>query len=373
MGDALAWLHDAARDREARGLHRTVRPREVGNEALVDLAGNDYLGLSRHPTVLAAAVAAVEQYGAGSTGSRLVTGTLDVHLELERALARHVGAEASLVFSSGYTANLGAVTALSGPGSLVVSAAGNHASLVDACRLSRARVDVVPTGDLAAVDTALARRTEERALVVTDAVFSVTGQLAPVGQLHDIARSHGAALLVDEAHAVGVIGRSGEGACAVAGIAGEPDVVQTVTLSKALGSQGGAVVGTAAVRAHLADTARTFIFDTGLAPGSAAAALTALSLVDHERVASLRACVADLARLLELPGSDGAVLSVHVGDPAAAAAARDACTSAGLLVGCFRPPSVPDGRACLRLAGRADLGADERAWAAGVVRRAVMP
>ena len=372
MGDALAWLHDAAADRQARGLHRTVVPRAVGDGALVDLAGNDYLGLSRHPDVVAAAVAALRGYGAGATASRLVTGTLGVHLDLERALAAHVGAEAALVFSSGYAANLGAVTALSGPGTLVVSDAGNHASLVDACRLSRARVRVVPTGDLAAVEQALGDRSEERALLVTDAVFSVTGALAPVGALHDIARRHGAALLVDEAHAVGVIGATGEGACATAGIAAEPDVVQTVTLSKALGSQGGAVVGSTAVTAHLADTARTFIFDTGLAPAAAAAALAALDLVRPERVAALRDCVTDLARLLDLPASDGAVLSVHVGDAAAAAAARDACTAAGLLVGCFRPPSVPAGGACLRLAARADLGVDDRRWAADVVRRSLV-
>jgi len=371
MGDALAWLHDAALQREARGLHRTLAPRAVGADALLDLAGNDYLGLSRHPAVVAAAVQGVNTYGAGSTGSRLVTGTVDVHLELEHALAAHVGAEAALVFSSGYAANLGAVTALSGPGTLVVSDAGNHASLVDACRLSRARVEVVPTGDLAAIEESLAGRQEERALVVTDAVFSVTGALAPVALLHDIARRHGAALLVDEAHAVGVIGPSGAGACATAGIAGEPDVVQTVTLSKALGSQGGAVAGAAAVRAHLIDTARTFIFDTGLAPASAAAALAALALVEPARVHALRGCVTDLARMLDVPAAEGAVLSLHIGDPATAAAARDACTAEGVLVGCFRPPSVPDGRACLRIAGRADLTPEHRSWAAGVVRRAV--
>src|SRR4029077_18067574 len=122
-----------------------------------------------HPAVVAAAAAAVEKYGAGSTGSRLVTRTVDVHLRLDQAQAEHMGAEGGLVFSSGYTANLGAVTALAGPGSLIVSDAGNHASLVDACRLSRARVEVVPTGDLAAVESALAERVEERALVVTDA------------------------------------------------------------------------------------------------------------------------------------------------------------------------------------------------------------
>ena len=373
MGDALAWLADAAADRRRRGLSRSLMARGPGPGRLLDLAGNDYLALARHPAVVEAAVEAVRAYGAGATGSRLVTGTTELHLQLEQALADFVGAEASLVFSSGYAANLGAVTALSGPGTLVVSDAANHASLVDACRLSRARVVVVPTGDLVAVEHALVGRTEERALVVTDAVFSVSGALAPVAALHELTRRHGAALLVDEAHALGVVGSAGTGAAAAAGIAGEPDVVLTVTLSKALGSQGGAVVGSAAVRDHLVDTARTFIFDTGLAPASAGAALAALRLVEPARVAALRAAADELARLLDATPSCGAVVPVLVGDPLAAAAARDACTAAGLLVGCFRPPSVPEGQSCLRLAARADLSEADCAWAADVVRAAVAP
>jgi 8-amino-7-oxononanoate synthase len=371
MGDALAWLADAAHDRERRGLTRTLVPRGPGPRRALDLAGNDYLALSRHPDVVAAAVDAVQQYGAGATGSRLVTGTTELHVQLEQALADLVGSEAALVFSSGYAANLGAVTALSGPGTLVVSDAANHASLVDACRLSRARVVVVPTGDVAAVEAALVDRAEPRALVVTDAVFSVTGALAPLAALHDVSRRHGAALLVDEAHAVGVVGPAGAGAAAAAGIAVEPDVVLTVTLSKALGSQGGAVLGTGAVRDHLVDTARTFIFDTGLAPASAGAALAALALVDSSRVAALRRAADQLARLLDAPPTAGAVVPVGVGDAAAAASARDACAAAGLLVGCFRPPSVPHGQSCLRLAARADLTDEQSGWAADVVRAAV--
>jgi 8-amino-7-oxononanoate synthase len=168
-----------------------------------------------------------------------------------------------------------------------------------------------------------------------------------------------------------VIGPVGTGAAAAAGIAGEPDVVLTVTLSKALGSQGGAVVGSAAVRDHLVDTARTFIFDTGLAPASAGAALAALGLVDASLVGALRRVADDLARLLGATPSAGAVVPVLVGDAAAAAAARDACTAAGLLVGCFRPPSVPEGQSCLRLAARADLTDEQLAWAVGVVGGAV--
>lgn len=371
MADALGWLGAAAQERARDGLHRELTPRRPGADPLLDLASNDYLGLSRHPAVVDGAVAAARSYGAGAGGSRLVTGSTELHDELEQALAAYVGTSSGLVFSSGYLANLGVLTALTGPGSLVVSDAANHASLVDACRLSRARVVVVPTGDLGAFQSALADRTEERAVVVTDAVFSVTGALAPVAALHDLARQYGAALLVDEAHALGVVGVDGAGLCAQAGIAGEPDVVMTVTLSKALGSQGGAVLGGPDVRAHLVDTARPFIFDTALAPAAAGAALAALRLVDASRVATLRAVVTELAGLLDLPPSDGAVLPLVLGDPSRAAAARDACVAAGVRVGCFRPPSVPPGGSCLRVAARADLTADEAQRAASVIRTAV--
>jgi 8-amino-7-oxononanoate synthase len=371
MGDALDWLSDAAEDRARRGLHRELVPRGPGSSDVLDLAGNDYLALAREPAVIEAAVAAARAYGAGSTGSRLVTGTTALHQHLEETLAQFVGTETGLVFSSGYAANLGGVTALSGSGSLIVSDAGNHASLVDACRLSRARVVVVPTGDVQAVDDALRTRPERRALVVTDGVFSVSGECAPVAELHQVARENGAALFIDEAHALGVVGADGTGVSAAAGIAGEPDVVITVTLSKSLGSQGGAVLGTRLVQAHLIDTARAFIFDTALAPSCAGAALAALGLVTPQRVGALHRVVNGLAFQLHLPPTKAAVLPVPVGDPAAAVAARDACARQSVRVGCFRPPSVPVGGSCLRLTGSATLTEGEVQRAASVVSAAV--
>lgn len=367
--DALDWLDDAAAQRDAAGLHRELWPRPA-RAAGLNLASNDYLGLSRHHDVVDAAVAATREFGAGSTGSRLVTGTTSLHLALEDALAEFLGVDAALVFSSGYLANLGAVTALSGRGSLIVSDAANHASLIDACRLSGARLQVVPSGDVPEVERALAERTEPRALVVTDAVFSVTGRVAPLAALHEVARRHHAVLVVDEAHAVGVVGADGRGACQTAGIGGQPDVVMTATLSKSLGGQGGVVAGPSVVRRHLIDTARAFIFDTGLAPGSAGAALAALGLVTEGRVGRLRARVGELTARLGLPAVDSAIVRVVLGDAARAAAARDRCVEAGLQVGCFRPPSVPAGEACLRLAARADLLSDDVARAAATVQAA---
>ncbi|ABD13112.1 8-amino-7-oxononanoate synthase [Frankia casuarinae] len=357
----LAWLTDHARARAAAGLRRELRPRggpdKPGASVLVDLAGNDYLGLGRHPAVVGGGIRALRAWGAGATGSRLMTGTTTLHGELENALAAHAGFASALVFSSGYTANLAVVTALAGPGDLVVSDALNHASIVDACRLSRADVVVTPHADVAAVAAALAGRPWRRALVVTESVFSADGDLAPLTELHEAARAHGAVLVVDEAHALGVVGPAGRGALAATGLAGEPDVVATATLSKALGGQGGAVLGEAAVRDHLIDTARSFIFDTGLAPANVGSALAALEFLGAhpELPGTVRRRARQLAGLTGAPDPAGAVVSVIIGDPEPAIAAATTCRGHGVAVGCFRPPTVPVGTSRLRLAARADL------------------
>ena len=367
MSEPLRWLADDAAVREAAGLRRTLRPRPADEDGLLDLASNDYLGLARDPAVTEAAAAAAKEWGAGATGSRLVTGTTELHAELEVALAGHTGTEAALVFSSGYLANLGVLTALAGPGTLVVSDADNHASLIDACRLSRAHVVVTGHRDVGAVEAALATRSEERAFVVTDAVFSVDGERAPLAALHDAVRRHRAVLIADDAHGLGVVGERGEGAVAAAGLTGEPDVVVTVTMSKALGSQGGAVLGSQDLVGHLVDTCRPFIFDTGLAPACAGAALAALQVLAPDAppapaalAASARGAAARLAALARAAGltaatPDAAVVGVRVGRPGDAVAAAAHCLEHGIRVGCFRPPSVPDGVSRLRLTGRADL------------------
>jgi 8-amino-7-oxononanoate synthase len=356
----LAWLNEVERQRRAAGLRRSLRPRPpIATE--LDLASNDYLGLSQHPDVIDGGVAALRMWGAGATGSRLVTGDTELHQEFESELADFVGAAAGLVFSSGYTANLGAVVGLSGPGSLLVSDAHSHASLVDACRLSRARVVITPHRDVDAVDAALASRDEERAVVVTDSVFSADGALAPIRELHDVCRAHRALLLVDEAHGLGVRG-GGRGLLHELGLAGAPDVVMTTTLSKALGSQGGVVLGPSAVRAHLIDAARSFIFDTGLAPAAVGAARAALRVLKAEAwrpeaVLKHARTLAGTCGVPEVPQS--AVVSVVLGDPEVAVAAATACLDAGVRVGCFRPPTVPAGTSRLRLSARASLDAAE--------------
>jgi 8-amino-7-oxononanoate synthase len=346
----------------------------VGTE--LDLASNDYLGLSQHPAVLEGGVAALRTWGAGASGSRLVTGNTELHEELEAELAAFTGAESALVFSSGYTANIGAVAALTGPGALLVSDALTHASIVDACRLSRARVAVTPHLDVAAVEAALSGRAEERAVVATESVFSTDGGLAPLRELHEVCRRFGALLLVDEAHGLGVRGAGGQGLLHEVGLAGVPDVVMTTTLSKALGSQGGAVLGPAAVRAHLIDTARTFIFDTGLAPAAVGAALAALRvLIDQPQLAAaVLARAGQLARICDVTEEPtSAVVSVILGDPEVSVAAAAACLERGVRVGCFRPPTVPAGTSRLRLTARAALTDDEIALAAEVLAEVLGP
>ncbi|MEU5400940.1 8-amino-7-oxononanoate synthase [Streptomyces sp. NPDC005963] len=373
--DPFGWIEEELLGRERAGLVRTLRPRAVDAD-LVDLAGNDYLGLTRHPEVIGAAAAAARRWGAGATGSRLVTGSTELHAELEAALATFCGFEAALVLSSGYAANLAALTALTARGSLVVSDAGNHASIVDGCRLSRAHTVVVPHADPTAVRTALAEHGPGRALVVTDAVFSVDGDAAPLAALAAVCRPRGAALLVDDAHGLGVLGAGGQGAVSAAGLAGERGVVATVTLSKALGSQGGAVLGPVDVIAHLVNTARSFIFDTGLAPAAVGAALASLRLLEGtpQLAGRVRTVAGTLHRLLTERGltavrPDAAVVSIKAPSPRSAVEWAAECRRAGLAVGCFRPPSVPDGVSRLRLTARADLTDEQIAWAVDTIAR----
>ncbi|MGW0776702.1 8-amino-7-oxononanoate synthase [Streptomyces sp. NPDC002835] len=359
--DPFDWIDDESRRREHAGLVRTLRPRAADSD-LLDLASNDYLGLTRHPEVTEGAARAARRWGAGATGSRLVTGSTELHAELEDELADFCGFEAALVLSSGYAANLAAVTALSGRDALVVSDAGNHASVVDGCRLSRAETAVVPHADVAAVRKTLGAHPGRRALVVTDSVFSVDGDAAPLPGLADACREHGAALVVDDAHGLGVLGDGGRGGLDAAGLAGAAGTVATLTLSKSLGSQGGAVLGPARVIDHLVNTARTFIFDTGLAPAAAGGALASLRVLRREpRLASrAREVAATLHRRLTDAGltaarPDAAVVSVQAPSPGGALRWAADCRAAGLVVGCFRPPSVPDGISRIRLTARADL------------------
>ena len=362
------WLAQRAELRRERGTVRTDPVLRSGDLPLLDLASNDYLGLACDPRVVAAAHEALDRYGASASASRLVTGTLPVHHHLEAALCDLTGQPSALVFSTGYAANLGALTALSGQGAQILLDAHAHASLHDAARMSRMPHDTFAHNDPATLDVALRARRGHRLIVAVESIYSVLGDRAPLVDLVEVCARHDALLVVDEAHGIGVAG-DGRGLLFELGLVGAPDVVVTATLSKSLGSQGGAVLGAEAIRDHLLNTARPFIFDTGLAPAAAGAARAAAEIVatDASLAASVRSNAATISDICGIRASSGAVQSIPMPSPDAAVAACLELRARGVLVGCFRPPSVPDGVSRLRVTARADLATPDVAEAARLV------
>jgi 8-amino-7-oxononanoate synthase len=356
LAQEAAAIRAAGRWRQPRTFDGATGARSVldGREVLV-FGSNDYLGLATHPEVAQAAQEAAARWGTGTGGSRLLAGSPRLHRELEEALATLKGTEDAVLFPSGYQANLGTLSALARPGDLLLSDALNHASIVDGCRLARAEVEVTPHADAAAVRSALASRRagHRHALVVTDGVFSMDGDLAPLPELAEACAEHEAALVVDDAHGTGVLGR-GRGTAHELGAEGVE--VQVGTLSKALASQGGFVAGSRELCDHLRNTARPFIFSTSLSPPAAAAALAAVRLVAREpaRVDRLRENAARLRTGLQRAGwqvPDGVtpIVPVLLGHEQAAMEAMRALEQAGIYAGAVRPPTVPPGSCRIRL------------------------
>ena len=348
---------------EARSLRRSVLTPDSGQDAEVEIAGrryvhftsNNYLGLATDPRLKAAAQASVERYGTSVTASRLLAGSTPQHDDLERRLAALNGHDACLLFSAGYLANLGVMTALTGPGTEVFSDALNHASIIDGCRMARAQVRVYPHGDMAALATLLAASDAARKIVVSETVFSMDGDIAPLPELAGIARRHEAALVLDDAHGVGVFGPGGEGALAHFGLDGR-DAIVVGTLSKALGSVGGFVAAEGDVVEYLLNKARPFIFNTALPPAAIGAAHAALDIVaaEPERRARVLALADDLrARLRALgfdPGpSASPIVPAIVGTAEAALAVEARLRAGGVLAKAVRPPTVPEGTSRIRL------------------------
>lgn len=377
------WLGDRARVRAARGLHRTESSREL----LMDLASNDYLGLSGHPAVRRAAADAVHRYGAGAAASRVATGTLGVHRELEDALCRYTRRAEALVYSSGYTANLGLLQALGGPGSYFILDAHAHASLIDGARLSGARVATSAHNDLADAARLLEANRDSatpatRVALIVESVYSVLGDASDLAAAAELCETHQALLVVDEAHSLAATHQGS--AVRAAGLAEASHVLATCTLSKALGAQGGAVLlggGQAEVlREHLVNTSRTFLFDTALAPAAAGAAIAALGLAD----AGLLSRLARNARLVHdtlaadprlrhrIEKGAGAVHSVTMPDAATAVRAAASLRTRGIAVACFRPPSVPDGVSRLRITAHADHDPDALLAALHTIARIIL-
>ena len=333
----------------------------VAGEPRLSFCSNDYLGLAGHPALAKAATDAAEREGFGASAARLLSGDLPAHRGLEDRLAAFLGRQAALVFPTGYQTNLGVVTALAGPDDVIVSDALNHASLIDGCRLSRARVAVYPHADADAAARLLAEAGgARRRLLVTESLFSMDGDAAPLAALADAADAHDAVLIVDEAHAFGVLGPRGRGLCAAAGV--EPDVL-IGTLGKAVGAAGGFVAGAHVLRDFLVNRARTFIFTTALPPAVAAAATASLDLLDgaegDQRRAHLSAHVGWLAVQLAalrpggLPGfipcSGSPILPFVLGSEARALAVSAELAHRRIFVPAIRPPTVPVGSARLRI------------------------
>jgi 8-amino-7-oxononanoate synthase len=354
----MAGIRTAGRYRSPRAFDGLGPVGTLGDGTkVVSFAGNDYLGLSEHPALREAAHEALERWGTGATAARLVVGSRPVHDELEAELAAWKGAEAAVLFGTGFQANLGVVTTFGGPGTLVVSDELNHASIIDGARLARAEVAVVRHVDVQAVEHRLAGH-DGPAVVVTDSVFSMDGDLAPVDDLAEVCGRHGALLVLDEAHAVlGPEAPSGA------------ELVRVGTLSKALASVGGFAVADRPLAELLVNRARSYIFTTATPPADSAAALAAVRVVRSAegdvRRAALRANVERLR-----PGHPSPIIPVLVGDEGRALAVSDELLRRGLLVPAIRPPTVAPGTCRLRVAVSAahtDEQLDELADALGVL------
>ncbi len=367
-----------------RGLHRRLRLIDgpqgpqvlLGGRAVLLLCSNNYLGLADHPLVREAAAEAAMRWGAGAGASRLISGNMEPHLQLEASLAEFKGYESALLFGSGYLANTGTIAALAGAGEVVFSDELNHASIVDGCRLSRAETFVYRHGDLEHLAWGLRGAGTRASLIVSDGVFSMDGDVAPLPGLLELARRHGCRLMVDEAHATGTTGPRGRGSVAAAGLSGEVDVV-VGTLGKALGSYGAYACAAAETIDFLLNTARPFVFSTAPAPPAVAAAGAALELLRAEpkRVERLQANGATLRSALAAEGlaagrSQGQIAPIEVGDAECTMELCERLLERGVFAQGIRPPTVPEGSSRLRLTVMATHRAGELERAAKLVGEA---
>ena len=360
----LAWIDLELARLEDRGLRRKLAARVGGQSTrivlngrtLVNFGSNDYLNLAADPRLIRAAVDAVSQEGFGSGASPLISGHGQTHQLLEERLARFEGTEAALVFSSGFAANSGTIAALVSSGHVVFTDRKNHASLLDGCRLSRADVKVYPHGDLGRLDDLLGRHADrERRLIVTDSLFSMDGDLAPLAELTDLAERYKAILMIDEAHATGIFGRYGRGVAEYLNVGDRIDV-KVGTLSKALGSVGGYVCGSRSLIDWLTNRARPYVFSTAGPAVASAAAAAALDIVRDEphRRRELLSRAAQFRETLSNEGFDtgksaSQIIPVTVGDSRRAVELSAKLAAVGLFVPAIRPPTVPEGEACLRV------------------------
>src|SRR3954454_7666343 len=371
-------LRRAGLERKLRLIEGPQGPRVLmGGTEVMLLCSNNYLGLADHPRVRRAAAEAAERFGAGAGASRLISGNMTLHKRLEESLADFAGAEAALLFGSGYLANIGVITALAQEGDVVFSDELNHASIVDGCRLARADTFVYRPRGIEHLAWGLEQADGRGSLIVTDSVFSMDGDVAPLEEIVELGARYDARVMVDEAHAVGCVGPGGRGAVADAGLEGEVDLL-VVSLGKALGSYGAYVCCDRQMAKFLVNRARTLIFSTALPPPAAAAAMAALEILREqpERVDKLSRNAAALrealgARGVECGESETQIVPLVVGDAGEAMAACERALAQGVFAQAIRPPTVPDGTSRLRLAVMASHTRSELRRAASVLADAL--
>ncbi len=378
-------IETALGDIRDRGLYRRMRmiSGPQGPRVLLDgrpvllLCSNNYLGLADHPRVREAAAEAAMRYGAGAGASRLVSGNMRIHRRLEERLADFKGYRSALLFGSGYLANTGVVQALARPGEVVFSDALNHASIVDGCRLAGAETFVYDHADMDHLAWGLRQAEGRGSLIVTDGVFSMDGDVAPLERIVELARDYDARVMVDDAHGTGTIGPDGRGSVAAAGLEDEVDVL-VGTLGKSLGSYGAYVCCDRAMAKYLVNTARTLIFSTALAPPQVAAAMAALELLREEprRVERLQRNARVLRETLSEEGlptgsGDTPIVPVIVGAADDAVTASERALERGVFAQAIRPPTVPEGSSRMRLTVMASHTKTELREAAKIVAKAV--
>lgn len=357
--EQLAVIRQQGLFRELKTLAGPQQPVVLkGSREYLLMASNSYLGIATHPEVIEASRDATARFGTGSGGSRLISGNTILHEELESALAKFKGTADAIVFNSGYMANLGTISALADQDDVIFSDELNHASIIDGCRLSRARVKVYRHGDLSHLESFLAEESTSntgRKLIITDGVFSMDGDLAPLPGIVNLARQYKAMVMVDDAHGTGVLGEKGRGTVEYFGLKDQVDI-QMGTLSKALGSEGGFVAGNRELIQYLRNKARTFIFSTGLAPGVIAAALAALKVVDREpwRRDCLAANANHLREGLDAMGfrvipACTPIIPVITGETEATVALARVLDENGVFAPAIRPPTVPPGTSRIRV------------------------
>lgn len=359
--DSLKESLDALKEKD---LYRSIEPVgsaagahvRIGNKDFLNFSSNNYLGLANHPKVKRAAIKAIRQWGTGSGASRLISGNLHIHGELEKRIARMKHEETALIYSSGYLANLGAVTALVGEKDLVLMDRLNHASLIDAARLSKAKLWVYPHKDAGTLDKLLHRAKDfEKILVVTDAYFSMDGDVAPLDKIFEVCEKHNAMMMVDEAHSTGVFGKNGSGLVERFGLSGKIHVAMG-TLSKALGSVGGFIAGKKTLREYLINKSREFIYTTAPAPAASGAAIEAIRIIEADKslrndywtnILYLRNGLTALG--FDLMSSEGPIIPMLVGDTKKAVQMKEFLKKEGIFAPAIRPPTVPKGTDRIRL------------------------